>query len=222
MIGSDDRARYRKNRWKARVRYGISPEKAGGFPMPWIRTIDPEDADGRLAEAYGWQARKLGRPTEFTQLGSLDAELVHARLVMYRASEHVPSRLSSRQRQLISYLTSILNETPHCAALARTQIRELFGTAGDALLEALDRQDYDALPTADGALARYTHKLTLTPGAIGEGDIDALRSVGFDDLEILDANNQCAHLNYTNRVANGLGLLSEPAAEERTLDRVPG
>ena len=32
--------------------------------MPWIQTIAPEDADGRLAEAYQWQSRKLGRPTE--------------------------------------------------------------------------------------------------------------------------------------------------------------
>src|SRR5215207_2781623 len=188
--------------------------------MPWIRTIDPEDADGRLAEAYQWQARKLGRPTQFTQLGSLDAELVNARLVMYRASENVPSRLSPRQRQLISYLTSILNATPHCAALARTQIRGL--ASGDALLDALDRQRYDDLPPADAALARYVHKLTLTPGALSEADIDELREMGFEDLDILDANNQCAHLNYTNRVANGLGLLGEPAAEERTLDRVPG
>jgi uncharacterized peroxidase-related enzyme len=188
--------------------------------MPWIRTIDPEDADGRLAEAYGWQARKLGRPTEFTQLGSLDAEIVHARLVMYRASENVASRLSVRQRQLISYLTSILNATPHCAALARTQISNL--AAADALLDALDRQAYDSLPPEDAALARYVHKLTLQPGTITEADIEDLREVGFEDLDILDANNQCAHLNYTNRVANGLGLLSEPAAEERTADRVPG
>src|SRR5213078_1422661 len=83
--------------------------------MVWIRTIEPEDADGRLAEAYAWQSRKLGRPTEFTQLGSLAPEVVHARLVLYRASEGVPSRLSSAQKLLISYLTSILNATPHCA-----------------------------------------------------------------------------------------------------------
>jgi len=188
--------------------------------MPWIRTIDPDDADGRLAEAYQWQARKLGRPTEFTQLGSLDAEVVHARLVMYRASENVPSRLDARQRQLISYLTSILNETPHCAALSRTQLRDMKG--GPELIAALDRRDYDALSAADSVLARYVDKLTLTPGSIAESDVDALRQAGFDDLDILDANNQCAHLNYTNRVANGLGLLTEPVAEERTLDRVPG
>src|SRR5919106_1200872 len=107
--------------------------------MPWIRTIDPEDADGRLAEAYGWQARKLGRPTEFTQLGSLDGELVHARLVMYRASENIPSHITPRQRALISYLTSVLNVTPHCASLARPHL--LAGEGGADVVSALDRQD---------------------------------------------------------------------------------
>ncbi len=184
--------------------------------MVWIRTIDPDDADGRLAEAYAWQSRKLGRPTEFTQLGSLDAEIVHARLVLYRASENVPSRLTHRQRQLISHLVSILNATPHCASLSRPQLADW-----PELLSALDRRDYDALPSADAALARYVEKLTLRPGAMCLEDVEGLRAVGFDDLDILDANNQTAHLNYTNRVANGLGLLSEAVVEERTLDRIP-
>jgi uncharacterized peroxidase-related enzyme len=187
--------------------------------MVWIRTVDPENADGRLAQAYAWQARKLGRPTEFTQLGSLDAEVVHARLSLYRASENVPSRLSSLQRLLISYLTSILNATPHCASLARAQ---LCGRAdGEVLMRALDRRDYHSLSAPDAALARYVEKLTLRPGDMTEEDVAALRVAGFHDLDILDANNQCAHLNYTNRVANGLGLLSEAVLEERSPDRVP-
>ena len=188
--------------------------------MVWIRTIEPEDADGRLAEGYAWQARKLGRPTEFTQLGSLDAEVVHARLILYRASENVPSRLSPLQKLLISYLTSILNATPHCASLARTVLCA-DGDAGAALVEALDRHDYGALSAQDAALCAYVEQLTLRPGEITVRAIEALRAVGFDDLDILDANNQCAHLNYTNRVANGLGLLSEAATAERTRDRVP-
>ncbi|HEV7664368.1 MAG TPA: hypothetical protein VGQ62_12580 [Chloroflexota bacterium] len=188
--------------------------------MVWIRTIEPEDANGRLAEAYGWQAHKLGRPTEFTQLGSLDAEVVHARLVLYRASENVPSRLTRQQKLLISYLTSILNATPHCASLARTILCES-DADGDALVAILDKRDYGALPAADAALARHVERLTLRPGEMTRADVEALREVGFDDLDILDANNQCAHLNYTNRVANGLGLLTEAALPERTPDRVP-
>src|ERR1700730_16198258 len=156
--------------------------------MPWIRNVEPEEAHGRLAEAYQWQARKLTRPTEFTQLGSLDAEVVHARLILYRASENVPSLLSASQKLLISYLTSILNATPHCASLARTQLSE--HEQGDALLRALDNSDYDSLAPRDAALARYVEKLTLRPGDMTAEDIAELRAEGFDDLDILDANNQ--------------------------------
>ena len=186
--------------------------------MVWIRTIDPDDADGRLAEAYAWQSRKLGRPTEFTQLGSLAPEVVHARLILYRASEGVRSRLTPAQKLLISYLTSILNATPHCASLART---ELCRQGEAALVEALDARDYARLGAADAELARYVEKLTLHPGEIEAVDVEALRAQGFDDLDILDANNQCAHLNYTNRVANGLGLLTEAVTDERSRNRVP-
>ena len=187
--------------------------------MVWIRTVPPAQASGRLKEAYDWQAKRLGQPTEFTQLGSLAPEIVHARLILYRATENVPSALTPRQRELISYLTSILNATPHCASLSRTQLRR---AGEDDLIEVLDRGDYGRLDPAEAALARYVHKVTLTPGEVTEADIDALRAVGLTDLEILDANNHTAHLNYTNRVANGLGLLTEPVAEERTKNRVPG
>src|SRR5438132_1438872 len=123
------------------------------------------------------------------------------------------------QKLLISYLTSVLNATPHCASLARGQLCSQEG--GDALIVALDRRAYDSLSGPDAALARYVEKLTLRPGDITPADIEALRRQNFDDLDILDANNQCAHLNYTNRVANGLGLLTEAAVEERSRARVP-
>jgi uncharacterized peroxidase-related enzyme len=187
--------------------------------MAWIRTIPPADATGRLKEAYDWQASRLGQPTEFTQLGSLDAEVVHARLVLYKATENVASKLTPRQGELISYLTSILNSTPHCASLARTQLSH---AGQDDLIDILDRRDYSQLGPADAALARYVHKVTLSPGAVTEADIEELRAAGFGDTEILDANNRTAHLNYTNRVANGLGLLTEAPAAERFKTRVPG
>ena len=92
--------------------------------------------------------------------------------------------------------------------------------AGLERLEAITAKVVEAgmVPFALGG----EHTLTLAPGSMSATDVDALRAVGFDDLDILDANNQCAHLNYTNRVANGLGLLSEAVVEERTLDRIPG
>ena len=33
-----------------------------------MTTVAPDDAEGRLKEAYDWQAERLGAPTEFTTI----------------------------------------------------------------------------------------------------------------------------------------------------------
>lgn len=185
----------------------------------WIETIPVEEATGRLREAYDWQAKRLGRPTEFTVLGSLDGEIVHARLVLYRASEKCPSALTPRQRSVIGYVTSVLNETPYCSSQIRLKLRELGFTEEE--LRALDEARYEALEPGEAAVARYTHKLTREPGAMAEPDVEELRRSGLGDLEILDANNMCAHLNYVNRIANGLGLKTEVGEEFEAFAAIP-
>ena len=62
-------------------------------------------------------------------------------------------------------------------------------------------------------MLRYVQKLTLTPGAMVEEDVIALREAGFEDVDILDINNHCAHCAYTNRITLGLGLL-DPLSDD--------
>jgi uncharacterized peroxidase-related enzyme len=173
----------------------------------WIETVPYGEAAGELKEAYDRQARALGEPTEMTLAGSLHPPLVAARLDLYAATERCPSKITPHQRNLISYVTSALNNTPYCMSQVTIKLRQTglddkrivaLGTDPEAF--ALD------LPPADAALVRYTVKLTKRPGEMTEADIAALRAVGFDDLDIVDANAQCAHLNYVNRVSNGLGI----------------
>jgi uncharacterized peroxidase-related enzyme len=173
----------------------------------WIGTIPVDEATGRLKEAYDWQSARLGRPTEFTMIGSLDPEIVHARLGLYRASERCPSGLTPRQRAVIGYVTSMLNDTPHCSSQIRLKLHTLGFTEEE--IRAINGRRYDTLAPGEAAVARYSERLTLEPGAVSEGDVEDLRANGLGDLEILDANNMCAHLNYVNRIANGLGLRSE-------------
>ncbi len=52
----------------------------------------------------------------------------------------------------------------------------------------------------------YVEKLTLEPATIGQEDIEALRSHGFDDVSILQINMIASWFNYINRVADGLGV----------------
>jgi uncharacterized peroxidase-related enzyme len=171
----------------------------------WIKTIPYEDADDELRAVYDRQARALGEPTKTTLLGSLYPRLAATRLDLYAASEQCPSNLTPHQRNLISFVTSSLNSVDYCASQATIKLRET-GFDNGQIITLANHPDELNMPPADRELVRYATKLTRAPGSITEDDIERLRAQGFTDLDILDANSQCAHLNYINRVTRGLGI----------------
>ncbi len=61
----------------------------------------------------------------------------------------------------------------------------------------------------DRALCAFAEKLTLSPAAMDEADIDALREEGLDDIAIHDATQVIGYFNYINRVAHALGVERE-------------
>jgi uncharacterized peroxidase-related enzyme len=174
--------------------------------VPWIPTVGWQEASGVLREAYDWQAASLGEPTEFTQLGSLYPDLVMERLRLYKVVDAAPSRLSRLERNVAAYVTSTLNETPHCASGLVHRLADQ-GVPVEELAEVRRRD------ARLDAIAAYAEKLTLRPQAVEEADVERLREVGLDDLDILDLNNLVAYFNYINRVANGLGLKTPIPAE---------
>ena len=56
----------------------------------------------------------------------------------------------------------------------------------------------------------FVVKLTLHPGEMSSGDVDALRSHGFDDEAISDIVQITGLFAYYNRLADGLGIDDEP------------
>jgi uncharacterized peroxidase-related enzyme len=59
-------------------------------------------------------------------------------------------------------------------------------------------------------MLRYVEQLTCSPADIESADIEALRSVGFSDRDILDIAEVTAYFAYVNRIADGLGVTVEP------------
>ena len=55
-------------------------------------------------------------------------------------------------------------------------------------------------------MLRFAVKLTVTPSAVSDADVEALRTVGFSDRDILDIVEVVGYYAYANRVADGLGL----------------
>lgn len=68
----------------------------------------------------------------------------------------------------------------------------------------------DSFGPTETVLADYAEKLTRTPQAMTRDDIDSLRAVGLDDVQIHEAVQVIGYFNYINRVADGLDVDLEP------------
>lgn len=66
------------------------------------------------------------------------------------------------------------------------------------------------LPAAEVAMLDFAVKLTREPSAMTRGDIETLRSHGFDDDAVQEVVQITAMFNYYNRLADGLGIDPEP------------
>lgn len=79
--------------------------------------------------------------------------------------------------------------------------------ADDVLIAQL-KENYSKAPLsiADSTMLSYVVKLTRTPSAVAEADVDALRRVGFTDRAILDVAQIAAYFAFVTRLADGLGV----------------
>ena len=60
----------------------------------------------------------------------------------------------------------------------------------------------------------YAERLTRSPAEVEPSDIEALRSAGFSDRDVLDIAEVTAYFAYVNRIADGLGVTVEPGLND--------
>ena len=70
------------------------------------------------------------------------------------------------------------------------------------------------LEPSTAALLEYADKLTRSPSAVGQRDVDVLRAAGWNDRAVTDATQVCSYFNYINRIADGLGVDPEEWLDE--------
>jgi len=141
---------------------------------------------------------------------SLRPGTMRGHIVLYRAALHdADNTLPMWLQETISSYVSILNNCEYSLANHWANARHLIDDdkRADGILEALEnRCPRDVFDGAELALLEYAEKLTLAPGDIVESDVEALKSAGVDDGEILEANQIICYFNYVNRSLNGLGV----------------
>ena len=77
--------------------------------MAWIRTVDPDDAEGPLKDLYQRAFKRAGRLWNILRLQSGNAEVLQASTDLYLAIMYGRSPLSRGQREMLAVVVSRTN-----------------------------------------------------------------------------------------------------------------
>jgi alkylhydroperoxidase family enzyme len=78
--------------------------------VPHLRLIDPEDAEGLLADEYAAAVERAGKVYNIVRSMSPNPEILSASMAMYKAIMFGPSPLSRQERELLATVVSAENE----------------------------------------------------------------------------------------------------------------
>ncbi len=178
--------------------------------MSWIKTVPYNDATGKLKKLYDRVKGPDDNVDNIMMSHSLRPHTMEGHMAIYKnVLHHTGNTLPKWFLELIGVWVSALNECDYCVEHHFAGMKRLLNddARADTLREAIEDGDVDIAPLTDAekmALG-YAAMLTLTPSKVPEEAIKALRSVGFDDGEILEINQVTAYFNYANRTVLGLG-----------------
>ncbi len=178
--------------------------------MAWIKTVAYEDAVGQLLKLYD-RIKGPGDNVDNIMLAhSLRPHTMEGHMALYKhVLHHSRNTVAKWFLEVIGIYTSILNKCDYCvehhyAGLARMLNDDKRSKAIRAALEASDWTT--AFVPKEAAALDYVRKLTESPANISDSEIRSLRSVGWEDGEILEINQVTAYFNYANRTVLGLGI----------------
>lgn len=171
---------------------------------PWIKVVEPDDAEGRLREIYDETLRKRGQLAAVHKIHSLNPESLRAHMDLYMTLMFGASPVPRRTREMIAVAVSRSNGCAYCVAhhvdaMARYEKRP------EHLL-AVREGRWESLAPADAAVCRHVEKLTREPASMADADIAALKAAGLGDEEILDITQIASYFNFVNRIVLGLGV----------------
>jgi uncharacterized peroxidase-related enzyme len=173
----------------------------------FIRTIEPDEATGEIADLYRAEIASMGKVMQATQCWSARPDmilpverllhqlrdnfslgLVNFRLVTFVAAKYVPSSYCSHV-----YFKSLSGAIGREQALA---VQADYRNAG--------------LSEQQVAMLAYAEQITRDASQIGQADIDRLRTVGFSDLNIADIALAASYRNFMSRYFDAVGATVEP------------
>ncbi len=118
-----------------------------------------------------------------------------------------PSGLSRAECEMIAVVISVADQCPYCIQHHSAALRHYWKDDDKLATFIDDYRSIDLTPKMEAVLD-YAFKLTTTPHAMVEADVQRLRNCGLADEDILTINPIASYFNFVNR--SGLGVAFTP------------
>lgn len=174
--------------------------------MPYIRTIEPEEAEGQLKEVYDDILQKRGKLAEVHKLQSLNPQSIVDHRELYMTVMFGSSPLKRAQREMMAVVVSRANDCLYCQKHHGAALEHFW--KDESLVEAFRKDPSSVeLSKVDRTLCSLADELTRDPASEDrEAWIKELQDQGLSDRAILDATLVVSYFNFVNRLVMGLGV----------------
>ncbi len=181
--------------------------------MTWIKTVEDEDAQGRLKVLYDRIRSPDGQIDNIMKAHSLRPHTMDGHMALYKnVLHHSANKLPKWFLEAIGVYVSMLNRCSYCVEHHFIGMKNLLcdDDRCQSIRSALETDDpASAFAGAELAALTYARMLTREPSAITPQAIENARSAGLEDGEILEVNQVSAYFAYANRTVLGLGINPE-------------
>ena len=141
-----------------------------------------------------------------------DVETLKVRTPLFNAIMYNSGGLGRSGRELGAIGASVVNRCIYCAAVHASRYNQLTKTE-DHVQQIFAVGEAAALPPREAAIFDFAVKLSKTPSAASQSDMQALREVGLTDEEILDLVLSTALFGWANRLMH---ILGDPVASRES------
>ena len=172
---------------------------------PWIKIDPPEQATGDLKHAYDKILATRGRIPQIRSVMAGEPLVVEGFAYFYPDNNYACRSIDRRLAEMIATVASVANGSKFGGPAHAEQLAQV--TGDHPFAEAILR-DYTraGLSKNEQILLDYVWKLSKTPGAMTQMDIEVLRAEGWTDPQIVATVHVAAFFAYMNRIAEAFGL----------------
>lgn len=172
----------------------------------FIQTVSESEAEDKLREIYEGDRKSMGYVPNHAKVFSLRPEVLEA----WRAFQgSIRKNLRLRRYELVTLAAAMALKCRYCI-LAHGTILTKNGISVDQLRLILTNFKDAGLDNTEVAMMEFAQKIIRKANEITQTDVDTLRALNLEDVEILDITLTATMRSFASKTFDALG--AEPDA----------